>query len=240
VKKLLIFYSLYLLISSSFARTVPPMTGPVVDEAGLLSPEVKIAIENALIELNQSQGIQFQVLFIDTLDGDPIENFSIKVVDEWKLGKKGEDKAALFLMAIKERKLRIEVGRGLEGDLTDLATRRIISDLRPYFKSGEYDNGTLLALTLMAKSAKTELQFKGNFNSRPVRQKSIPGAIILIVLIGFILFVRFFFPGGGGFGGGGFYGGGGFGGGGFGGGSSGGDWGGGGGGFSGGGSSGDF
>ncbi|MBY0412581.1 MAG: TPM domain-containing protein, partial [Bdellovibrionales bacterium] len=110
--------------SSVFALEVPSLTGPVVDEAQFLSRDTHVAIENALRNFYQSEGIQFQVLIIDKLVDESIEGYSIKVVDEWKLGKKGEDKAALFLIALDDRKMRIEVGRGLEGTLTDLTTRR--------------------------------------------------------------------------------------------------------------------
>ena len=225
-----------------FALEVPTLTGPVVDEAQFLSRDGHAAIENALRNLYQTEGIQFQVLIIDKLVDESIEGYSIKVVDEWKLGKKGDDRAALFLIALDDRKMRIEVGRGLEGTLTDLTTNRILDEVKPHFKNGDYDNGVALGLALMAKADGKNLDFQGQVQPRHHRQGSAP--LVLIAIFGLIFFLQFIFPqsrGGRGGRGGGFFGGGGFGGGGFGGGSGGGgSWGGGGGGFSGGGSSGSW
>jgi uncharacterized protein len=236
---LLFLFSL-LVGTSLLAKEVPTLTGPVVDQAHVLSPEITNALSTSLKDYLEREHIQFQVLFIDSLENDVIENYSIKVVDSWKIGNKGEDKAALFIMALKERKIRIEVGRGLEGELTDLKTHRIIEEIRPYFKSGDYDSGTILALSLMARDLNTELKIS-KVNKRPTHHRGISSTAINIIILLFILLLHFIFPsrrGPGGFGGG-FYGGGG----GFGGGSGsggGGGWSGGGGGFSGGGSSGDF
>jgi uncharacterized protein len=227
---------LFISLANLQAREIPALQGPIVDEASILSTEVTGAISNALYKLNQENGIQFQVLIIPSLDEESIEGYSIKVVDLWKLGKKGEDKAALFLIAVKEHKMRIEVGRGLEGDLTDLKSRHIIDEVKPYFKKQDYNNGVALGLSLMAKTVGAELKFQGG-QFRPRQSRHVSSSLILFILIGLIMFFQFFFPNNRG-GPGGYYGGGGFGGGS--GGSGGGGWSGGGGGFSGGGSSGDW
>jgi uncharacterized protein len=239
---LLLFLIFSFTIFEAYALDVPTLTGPVVDQARFLSEPGSQTIASALYNLQQQSGIQFQVLIINKLKNESIEGFSIKVVDEWKIGKKGDDRAALFLIVADEHKMRIEVGRGLEGTLTDLKTRRIINEVKPLFKKGDNDNGVALGLTLMARVVGSELKFSGN-NIAPRHQRHVSSSMVLFVLIGLIFFLQYVFPNGGGrggFGGGG-YGGGGFGG--FGGGSSGGGgggWSGGGGGFSGGGSSGDW
>jgi uncharacterized protein len=226
---------------STTAFEVPNLSGPVVDQPNLISPNAKQVISNALYQFNEKENTQFQILFLNDLDGLSIEEAAIKVADKWKLGAKGSDNAAIFILSIKERKIRIEVARGLEGDLTDLMSKRIISEVKPIFKSGDYDSGVVLALTLMAKAVHKEIHFEGQrIAARPHRSISINTIIIALFIL--ILFFQFIFPSrpGGGFGGGGYYGGGG---GGFSGGgdsSGGGGWSGGGGGFSGGGASGDF
>jgi uncharacterized protein len=240
---LALFFGYSLLTSTVFASeypAVPSLTGPVVDQVGILSPNAQSAITSALMNLNQESQIQYQVLIVDSLKDDTIEGFSIRVVDEWKIGKKGEDKAALLLIAINDKKMRIEVGRGLEGELTDLSTRRIIEEMKPYFKKMDFDNGVALGLSLMAQKSNKTLKFSGQLKPRHKRQGS--GSLVLFAIFGLIFFLQMFFPssrrrgfGSGGFGGFG-GGGGGFGGGG----SSGGGWSGGGGGFSGGGSSGNW
>lgn len=233
---LLLFAALTFKVS---ALEVPALTGPVVDEAQFLSRSAHRAIESALINLNQAEGVQFQVLIIDKLVDESIEGYSIKVVDEWKLGKKGDDRAALFLIALEDRKMRIEVGRGLEGTLTDLTTNRIINEVKPYFQKEDFDNGVALGLALMAQADGKKLNFQGAVKPRHKRHGTAP--MVLFAIFGLIFFLQFFFPKGGGrggFGGGGFGGWGGGSGGGFSGGGS--SWGGGGGGFSGGGSSGSW
>lgn len=224
----------------AFALEVPALTGPVVDEAQLLSKEARAAIENALRNFYQKEGIQFQLLIIDKLSDETIEGYSIKVVDKWKLGKKGDDRAALFLISLSDRKMRIEVGRGLEGNLTDLTTHRIIEEVKPFFKKNDFDNGVALGLALMAQAEGKKLDFKGTIKPRHSR-KGGSASMVLFAIFGLIFFLQMFFPGGrNGSGRGGMGGLGGFGGGGFGGSSGGGSWGGGGGGFSGGGSSGNW
>lgn len=246
-KTFIIFLMGTILSFSSLAMDVPVLSGPVVDEVGLLSHNANGTIANALMDLNRRSGIQFQVLIIDKLVDETIEGYSIKVVDEWKLGKKGDDRAALFLISVNDRKMRIEVGRGLEGDLTDLTSRRIIEEVKPHFKQQDYDNGVALGLALMGRAVGAELKFDNAAGRIKPRHERRPSSmLILFILFGFIGFMQLFFPkrrhgytSSGGFGG--WSGGGGFGGGGFGGGSGGGgSWGGGGGGFSGGGSSGNW
>lgn len=239
IKKTLLSLLLFCLCTFKvFALEVPALTGPVVDEAQFLSRDAFHAIEGALQNLYQTEGIQFQVLIIDKLVDETIESYSIKVVDEWKLGKKGDDRAALFLISLDDRKMRIEVGRGLEGTLTDLTTHRILDEVKPLFQKGDYDNGVALGLALMARADGKKLDFDGKIKPRHQRKGSAP--LVLFAIFGLIFFLQFFFPNSrGGRGRGGFYGGG-WGGGGLGGGGGGSSWSGGGGGFSGGGSSGSW
>ena len=231
----------FAIIFKAHALDVPALTGPVVDEARFLSAGAKSTIESALQNLFQTEGVQFQVLIIDKLADETIEGYSIKVVDQWKIGKKGEDRAALFLISLNDRKMRIEVGRGLEGNLTDLTTNRILDEVKPYFQKNDYDNGVALGLALMAQADGKKLNFQGKMQPRHKR-KTGSGSMVIFAIFGLIFFLQMFFPNGrGGSGRGGRGGFGGFGGGGFGGGSGGGgSWGGGGGGFSGGGSSGNW
>lgn len=233
-----------LVLPNAEALDVPTLTAPVVDQSRFLSEGAAQAISSGLYNLEKETGIQFQVLIIPKLKDESLEGYSIKVVDEWKLGKKGDDRAALFLIVSGDKKMRIEVGRGLEGSLTDLKSKRILSEVRALFKQNENDNGVALGLSLMAQTAGVDLKFDGQ-TVRPRHARQGSSMLVLVVLIGLIMFLQYVFPssggrgprgpymGGGGFGGGG----GGFGG--FGGGSGGG-WSGGGGGFSGGGASSDW
>lgn len=123
-------------------REVPFLSGRVVDEAALLSPEARAALEAKLAQLEADTKAQVAVLTVASLDGEPIEDFSHRVAETWKLGDVKRDDGVLFLVARDDRKMRIEVGYGLEPTLTDIRTRRIQDDLvRPAFRSGDYGAG---------------------------------------------------------------------------------------------------
>jgi len=124
------------------ARDVPFLSGRVVDEAGMLSPDARQRIEQKLAAYEQQTGNQLVVLTIDSLQGDPIEDFSIRVAQTWKLGQKGKDNGVLFLIAKQEHLLRIDVGYGLEPELTDAESGRILDNtVRPAFRNGDFAGG---------------------------------------------------------------------------------------------------
>ena len=120
----------------------PAMNGPVNDLAGVLSAEEKASLTEYLTATNDQTGVQVAVLTVKSLEGDSIENFSINVAKKWKLGQAGKDNGALLVVALDERDIRIEVGYGLEGVLTDMQSGLIIRNvIVPFFKSGDYGKG---------------------------------------------------------------------------------------------------
>ena len=126
------------------AFDIPPLTGPVIDQVGLLSQATQNQLSRVLQEAHQNKGPQIQVLILESLQGLEIEDAAIKIFDKWKLGGEKEDNGVLFLIAPKEKKLRIEVGRGLEGDIPDAIAKRIVSDIViPFFKRGEFSAGVI-------------------------------------------------------------------------------------------------
>lgn len=121
---------------------VPPLTARVTDLTGTLSAQQRAALEQKLEAFEKSKGSQIAVLVVPTTAPEEIEQYSIRVVDEWKLGRKGIDDGALLLVARDDRRLRIEVGRGLEGVIPDIAANRIVADtITPYFRSGDFYGG---------------------------------------------------------------------------------------------------
>jgi uncharacterized protein len=121
---------------------VPANDGWVTDLAGLLTPAQEASLEEAMESYKQGSGHDVAVLTVPSLDGAPIERFALEVGRTWKLGREGVDDSALLVVAKAERKLRIEVGRGAEGDLTDAISGRIIRDiLTPRFKQGRFYDG---------------------------------------------------------------------------------------------------
>ena len=128
--------------ASVAALDVPYLAGRVNDLAGALSPAARDRIEQKLQGLEQRTGAQVAVLVIPSLEGDSLEAYSVRVAQTWKLGRKGIDDGVLFLVAKNDRKMRIEVGYGLEPKLTDALSRQILDDrVRPRFRAGDFDGG---------------------------------------------------------------------------------------------------
>src|SRR3954468_10377311 len=124
------------------ARDVPFLSGRVDDTAGMLSADSRQRIEAKLAALEKETGAQVAVLTIDSLNGDPLEDYSHRVAQTWKLGQQGKDNGVLLFIVKNDRKMRIEVGYGLEGQLTDLQTHVIQDEtIRPAFQRGDYDGG---------------------------------------------------------------------------------------------------
>src|SRR6201991_3912494 len=121
---------------------VPPLTGRVVDQSGTLSSGDIASLTQTLRNLETRKGSQVAVLIVPTTDGEAIEQFSLRAAEAWKIGRKKIDDGALLVVAKNDRHLRIEVGYGLEGALTDVTTKRIIDeDITPKFKSGDFAGG---------------------------------------------------------------------------------------------------
>jgi uncharacterized protein len=121
---------------------VPPLTARVIDQTGSLSPADVAALEAKLAALEAAKGSQLAVLVLPTTEPDTIEQFGIRVAEAWKLGRKGVDDGAILIVAKGDRKLRIEVGYGLEGALPDAIAKRIVrEDIAPRFRSGDYAGG---------------------------------------------------------------------------------------------------
>lgn len=124
-------------------KSVPQLWGMRVhDDAHILSQSTVDKLENQLRVYEDSTSNQIAILTIPSLDGEPIETYSMRVAEEWKLGRKGKDNGVLLLIAVDDHKMRIETGYGLEGVLTDAICSRIIrNELAPAFRQNEYDEG---------------------------------------------------------------------------------------------------
>src|SRR5438093_4497235 len=138
----LILLFLVLHARSTPAVEVPKLRGRVNELAGLLTEEQARSLEAKLQDLETKDSTQVAVLIIPSLEGEVLEDFSVRVATAWKLGQKGRDNGALLLVAMRERKLRIEVGYGLEPTLTDAKSHRIIEDeILPHFRQGKFYDG---------------------------------------------------------------------------------------------------
>lgn len=177
--------ALFLFVSlNAFAKDVPSRAKPVTDTAGVLSRQVVEGLGQALHNVKKQTGNEISVLIVKSLDDESISSYSLKVADKWKLGSKEKDNGVLFLVAIDNRKMRIEVGQGLEGDLPDVVAGRIIRSVRPYFKKGDYKSGIIYGVSQIVQ--KTGGKLTGAPRSNRQRRSSGSGSIITIII--FIIF----------------------------------------------------
>jgi uncharacterized protein len=147
--------------SGVFALDVPALRGHVNDYAGLLSAPAAQEIEASLSTFERSDSTQIVVLTIPTLEGENLEEFSIRVAEAWKIGQKATDNGAILLIAKQEHKVRIEVGRGLEGKLTDLVSGRIIrGEISPRFRAGDFDGGVKAGVSAIMEVVRGEYSAK--------------------------------------------------------------------------------
>ena len=131
---------------------VPPLSGRVVDQTGTLTAADIASLTQALQDLETRKGSQVAVLIVPTTDGEAIEQYALRVAEAWKIGRKKIDDGALLVIAKNDRRLRIEVGYGLEGALTDATTKRIIDeDITPKFKAGDFGGGVAAGVDKMVR-----------------------------------------------------------------------------------------
>ncbi len=168
------------------ALEVPDLRSRVNDYAGMLSPGTVNSLEAVLADLEKSDSTQIVVLTVPGLEGDSIEDFSIRVAEKWKIGQKEKDNGALLLVAKNDRKLRIEVGRGLEGKLTDLVSGRIIRNvITPRFKAGDFDEGVIDGVGAMIAAVKGEYTAGPEADSGEQRARG--NGVFTLITIFFIL-----------------------------------------------------
>jgi uncharacterized protein len=233
-----LFFSITLPAMAATPATPARPANYVVDLAGIIDPAQEQGLNNYLRELEEKTTAQLIVLTIQSLDGESLEGFSIDTAEKWGLGREDKDNGVLLTVSLNDRRYRIEVGYGLEGQLPDSFVGSLGREyLAPYFKKGEYSKGiTLTTLAIIGRIAKgAEVEILGMPKVRATTERTLKKpslastiiSIIFIIILGY-LFVRnprafmmiaFMmmmsrgrggaWGGGGGFGGGGFGGGGG-------------------------------
>ncbi len=138
----LVFVALLFVGFSAFAANFPALTGRIVDQANVIPADTRAAIQQKLVSLEQKSGIQLVVATVNSLDGEEIEPYANELFRTWQLGEKAKNNGVLLLVAPKENKVRIEVGYGLEGTLTDALSKVIITNaMAPRFKTGDFGGG---------------------------------------------------------------------------------------------------
>ncbi len=179
----------------------PQPTGFVNDLAQVIQPAAREKLEGLLVAVEQRTGVEIAVATVPSLEERPIEDYAVDLYQQWGIGKKGIDEGALILVAPNEKRVRIEVGYGLEGALNDAQAGRIIRDLMiPFFKEGDFTRGIVagtqgvIAVALKEKGVNPEDLGTVAIQQPPSAAKkggplSIVGKIIVFLILGY-LFIR--------------------------------------------------
>jgi uncharacterized protein len=176
-------------------KEVPELWGlHVHDEANALKQETIDELEKQLIAYEDSTSNQIAVLIIPALDGEVLEEYSLRVAEKWKLGQANKDNGVLLLVAIDDHKMRIEVGQGLEGVLTDAQCNRIIrNEMAPEFRRNDYDAGVIAGIDGITKAIAGEYSADdvSNPNELTIGERVGVGALLFVVLGIFTLLALF-------------------------------------------------
>jgi uncharacterized protein len=158
-------------VASAIAAPLPELTGRVVDDAHMIDPATKAAIEQKLADYEKKSSDQIVVATVDSLDGEAIEPYANRLFRAWHLGQAGENNGVLLLVAKNDRKMRVEVGYGLEGTLTDLHSNLIIQGMVAAFRKGDFSGGISRAVddivaVLSGNAAELEARAARNQNTQ--------------------------------------------------------------------------
>jgi len=163
-------------------RPNPPVL--VTDLAGVLSPEQKQALENKLVALDDASSNQIAVVILPTLEGNPIEEYANKLFRTWGIGNKKSRNGVLLLIAIQDKKIKIETGYGLEGALPDITCNSIIdNDIKPAFRQQAYYEGIDKATDDIAKAAVGEYKIVKAKKSRSPKSNPLLFVLILFIIV---------------------------------------------------------
>lgn len=180
----------FLLPLQASALNVPKLQGYVNDYAHMISGSARAKLEEELKSFEQSDSTQLVILTIPSMEGESVEDYSIKVVEAWKLGQARKDNGILLLVSKDDRKMRIEVGRGLEGRLTDLMAGRIIDlAIKPWFKRGDFDGGFAAGVASLIDATRGEFKAEEKESRRENQPFQSSWLFLFVVLILFFLFL---------------------------------------------------
>lgn len=174
---------------------VPPLSGHVIDQVHLLQAQQRQALEGVLTEIEQRTGSQIGVLLMSSTAPEAIEQYSIRVADAWKLGRKGIDDGVILIVAKDNpkslRRLRIEAGRGVQGSLTDAQSKRILEDvIAPHFRQNDFYGGLAAGVTAITTLLEQEKLPPSKRQASTV-QTSDGGGWVTLLVIGLFLVVFF-------------------------------------------------
>jgi uncharacterized protein len=174
--------------SAAAVPSFPALSGRVVDEAGILSSSTRAGLTEMLARLERETGKQVVVVTVGSLQGYPIEDFGYQLGRHWGIGQQGKNTGAILIVAPYERKVRIEVGYGLEGQLTDAASRIIIErEILPSFRRGDFNAGVVAGTASIVTLLSGDASVSGQPVERGQRFVDSPLAIAILIMIGLLI-----------------------------------------------------
>jgi uncharacterized protein len=174
--------------SAAAVPSFPALSGRVVDDAGILSPSTRAGLTEMLAQLERETGEQVVVVTVGSLQGYPIEDFGYQLGRHWGIGQQGKNTGAILIVAPNERKVRIEVGYGLEGQLTDAASRIIIErEILPSFRRGDFNAGVVAGTASIVTLLSGDPSVSGQPVERGQRLEDSPLAITILIVIGLLI-----------------------------------------------------
>ena len=183
MKRFVIWLLFLLPCAVALALDVPQLKERVTDLAGVLTAEQISALDSKLRDFEQTDSTQVAVLIIPSLEGEALEDYSMRVAEAWKLGQKAHDNGALLFISMKDRAIRIEVGYGLESNLTDARTSQIIrNDMFPQFKAGNFYGGLDAGVTGIIKSIRGMYQAAPQPERRAARRSGGIFNLLIVML----------------------------------------------------------
>jgi uncharacterized protein len=187
----------------SMAQNIPQRPSPprlVNDFAGVLSPDEEARLEQQLVAYDDSTSTQIAIVTVKSLNDYPVEEYALKILRDWGVGNKKTNNGIVILASIEDRKLRIEVGYGLEGAIPDITASHIIqNDLAPNFRSGDYYAGFSAAANSIIKAARGEYTAPADYNKKKSKGRGAPIGLIVFIVIMIIIISGRNRGGGGGF-----------------------------------------
>lgn len=188
-------FILFLVLSTAGAQNfvpVPALQSRVTDQAGMLTSAQRATLENVLKDYEERTGSQIAILLVSKTEPEAIEQYSIRVADAWKLGRKGVDDGVLLLVAKDNppalRRLRIEAGRGVQGTLTDAQSKRILQDvIAPHFRQNDFYGG-LAAGTSAIGSLLNKEQLPAPNGKQAMQNESTSGTFSVLLFFGILIF----------------------------------------------------
>jgi uncharacterized protein len=187
-----VLLALLLAVLPALALELPALSGRVVDEAGILDPAARAALTDKLAALEAKTSDQLVVVTLRSLQGTSIEDFGVELGRGWRIGQKDKNNGALLIVAPSERKVRIEVGYGLEGELTDAVSRLIIENaILPRFRAGDYAGGISRGVDdIISVFTGDAAEWQQRAATRPEAATQWSGVLVLVLV--FVVFALVF------------------------------------------------